>query len=71
MSDSPLLDIAKRVLHIPSANITGLITGPVKGILINRDPPITTGYCGNDNCEHTSHKQRRAAQKGADTRAKK
>lgn len=45
-------------------------TPNVKGILINRDPPITAGWCGNDNCEHTTHKQRRAAQAGADKRAK-
>ena len=43
----------------------------IKGILINRDPPITAGWCGNDNCEHVTHKQRRAAQKAADTKAKK
>lgn len=43
----------------------------VIGILINRDPPITVGWCGNDNCEHYEHKQRRAAQAAADKRAKK
>lgn len=43
----------------------------VKGILINREPPITVGWCGNDNCEHLSHKAKRAAQKAADTKAKK
>lgn len=42
-----------------------------KGILINRDPPITSGFCGNDNCEHLTHKASRSAQKAADTRAKK
>jgi hypothetical protein len=46
-------------------------TPNIKGILINRDPPISTGWCGNDNCEHTTHKQRRAAQAAADTRASK
>lgn len=43
----------------------------IKGILINRDPPITVGFCGNDNCEHITHKDRRRAQKAADTRAKR
>lgn len=43
----------------------------VKGIAINREPPITVGWCGNDNCEHLTHKARRSAQKAADTRAKK
>lgn len=42
----------------------------VKGILIDRPRPITEGWCGNDNCEHLSHKQRRAAQAAADKRAK-
>lgn len=42
----------------------------VKGILINRDPPITAGYCGNDNCEHTTHKEMRRAQKAAETKRK-
>ena len=42
----------------------------IKGILINREPPITVGWCGNDNCEHTSHKAKRAAQKAADTKKK-
>lgn len=42
----------------------------IKGILINRDPPISTGFCGNDNCEHQNHKAMRTAQKAADTRAK-
>jgi hypothetical protein len=43
----------------------------IKGILINRDPPITTGYCGNDECLHITHMDRRRAQKAADTRAKR
>lgn len=42
----------------------------VKGILIDRDPPITAGWCGNDNCEHKTHKERRAAQAAADKRKK-
>lgn len=41
------------------------------GILINREPPITAGFCGNDNCEHASHKAKRAAQAAAETRRKK
>jgi hypothetical protein len=45
-------------------------TQTVKGILIDRDPPITAGWCGNDNCEHITHKERRAAQAAADKRAK-
>lgn len=40
----------------------------VKGILVNREPPITAGWCGNDNCEHQSHKERRRAQAAAETR---
>lgn len=43
----------------------------IKGILINRDPPITAGWCGNDECNHLTHKQRRAAQAGADKKANK
>lgn len=43
----------------------------VKGILINRDRPITEGWCGNDECEHTTHKTRRAAQAAADKRKNK
>ena len=42
----------------------------IKGILIDREPPITVGFCGNDNCEHLSHKAKRAAQKAADTKKK-
>ena len=41
----------------------------IKGILINRDPPISTGWCGYDECLHTTHVARRAAQAAADTRA--
>lgn len=43
----------------------------IKGILINRDPPITVGFCGNDNCEHLTHKAMRTAQKAADTRERR
>lgn len=43
----------------------------VKGILINRERPISAGWCGNDNCEHTSHKDRRRAQAAAETRKNK
>lgn len=43
----------------------------VKGILINREPPITTGWCGDDNCEHASHKAKRSAQAAADKRRNK
>lgn len=43
----------------------------IKGILIDRDPPISAGWCGNDSCEHVNHKQMRAAQAAADKRAKK
>lgn len=43
----------------------------IKGILINRDRPITAGFCGNDNCNHVEHKRLRAAQAAADKRAKK
>lgn len=43
----------------------------IKGILINRDPPITAGWCGNDDCQHRTHIDRRRAQKAADTRAKR
>lgn len=46
-------------------------TPNIKGILINRDPPITVGWCGNDNCEHQNHKDMRRAQAAADTKAKK
>lgn len=42
----------------------------VKGILIDREPPISSGWCGNDNCEHMNHKARRAAQAAADKRKK-
>ncbi len=59
---SPLLTAAKNY-----SSDTPL----VKGILINRDPPITAGWCGNDNCEHRNHKAMRAAQAAADTRSKK
>jgi hypothetical protein len=44
---------------------------PIKGILIDRERPISTGYCGNDNCEHQNHKDLRSAQKAADTKRKK
>jgi hypothetical protein len=40
----------------------------IKGILINRDQPASAGWCGNDNCEHTTHKERRAANAAADKR---
>lgn len=40
------------------------------GILINRDRPITEGFCGNDNCEHLNHRAQRAAQATADKRKK-
>lgn len=43
----------------------------VKGILIDRDPPISAGWCGNDECEHLTHKAKRAAQAAADTRETK
>lgn len=46
-------------------------TPQVKGILIDRDPPITVGWCGNDNCEHAGHKAKRVAQAAADKKAKK
>ena len=42
----------------------------IKGIT-ERDRPITVGWCGNDNCEHVTHKQRRAAQAAADTKKRK
>lgn len=54
-----------------SAHFTGMQSDSVRGILINRDPPISSGWCGNDNCEHTTHKARRSAQAAADTRAKR
>lgn len=31
--------------------------GEVKGILINRDPPAGTGWCGAENCMHSSHRR--------------
>lgn len=43
----------------------------IQGILINRDRPITAGWCGNDSCEHQTHKDRRAAQAAADTKKRK
>jgi len=43
----------------------------IKGILINRDPPITAGWCGNDNCSHSTHVSRRRAQAATDTREKR
>lgn len=42
----------------------------IKGIT-ERDRPITVGYCGNDSCEHLTHKARRAAQKPAAKKVKK
>jgi hypothetical protein len=27
----------------------------VKGILINRNPPLGTGWCGAEDCEHKNH----------------
>ncbi|HEX4775070.1 MAG TPA: hypothetical protein VH234_06155 [Candidatus Saccharimonadales bacterium] len=29
----------------------------IKGIVINRDPPKGSGWCGNENCSHVSHKR--------------
>lgn len=43
----------------------------IKGILINRERPITAGYCGNDNCEHATHKKMRTAQAAAEKRRNK
>lgn len=54
----------------PSTGYSSDTNKPVPGILIDRDPPISAGWCGNDNCEHTTHKDRRAAQAAADKRAK-
>lgn len=45
-----------------SANIDGYIPPVVKGIA-QRDRPLGSGYCGNDNCEHVSHKSRRSKPK--------
>jgi hypothetical protein len=43
----------------------------VKGILVIRERPISAGWCGNDSCEHSTHKARRAAQAAADKRKTK
>lgn len=29
----------------------------IKGILINRDRPAGSGWCGDENCKHESHKR--------------
>jgi hypothetical protein len=63
--------MAKALAKKKPANHYSTGSPQVKGILINREPPITAGWCGNDNCEHQNHKQRRAAQAAADTRAKR
>jgi hypothetical protein len=28
----------------------------VKGILVNRDRPVGSGWCGTEECKHLSHK---------------
>jgi hypothetical protein len=43
----------------------------IKGILVNRERPITAGWCGNDDCEHLTHKQRRSTQAATDKRNNK
>lgn len=55
----------------PTSHFSSEERSSVPGILMNRERPITAGWCGNDNCEHHEHKQRRAAQAAADTRANK
>lgn len=66
MSDDLLL-----AMILPKANGFSSEKPIISGILINRDPPITTGWCGNDTCEHATHKARRVAQASADKRANK
>jgi hypothetical protein len=57
-------------MNTRSANIAGLMPRAVRGIA-ERDRPISIGTCGNDDCQHTTHKDRRKALKAADTRAKR
>jgi len=33
------------------------MTDAVKGILVDRPRPAGSGWCGNENCKHKSHKQ--------------
>lgn len=43
----------------------------ILGIAVLRDRPISSGFCGNDECKHWNHKEMRAAQAAAETKAKK
>lgn len=51
--------------------LKGPLPSPVKGIEVNRERPLHSGWCGNDDCEHLTHKSRRAAQAAADKRKTK
>lgn len=53
-----------------AANIDGPVKPKVPGIT-ERERPISTGFCGNDHCEHQNHKNMRAAQAAADNRRRK
>ena len=39
-----------------SINIEGMQPPKISGIVINRDRPKGSGWCGNENCKHASHK---------------
>lgn len=70
MTEQPEIGLAAISLATASSYSTET-PGKISGIVINRDRPLGSGYCGNDNCEHTTHKGMRRAQKAADTRSKK
>ena len=62
MSDQPLSTIARS--YSSESRL-------VSGILINREPPISTGWCGNDECLHKTHIAMRRAQEASETRKTK
>lgn len=61
-------DIGSAALNLVAASYSTGDPRKVSGILIDRDRPLGSGYCGNDDCDHRTHKDMRRAQKAADTK---
>jgi hypothetical protein len=48
--------MSEKAKKTTSANITGMQPPVVKGIKDDRERPARSGWCGNENCKHLTHK---------------